>query len=402
MGIFDKCSAFTAARLLQAEGIYSYFTPIEESTATEVRVGGERKIMVGSNNYLGLTHHPRILEAQRRALEKYGSGLTGSRLLNGTMDLHEDLEQRLAKFLRKEAALVFTTGYQASLGAVGTFVGRNDHLFLDRLDHASIVDGARMSNGEVHRFPHGDFDSLARQLAAVPPGSGKLVVTEGVFSMEGSITDLPRLVAITREHGATLLVDDAHSIGVLGDHGAGTARHFDVDDQVDLIMATFSKSLASVGGVVAGPEDAIHYLRHHSRSLIFTASAPPASVAGVIAALDIMEDEPERRERLWSNTRRIAAGFRSLGLDIGASASPIVPVLIGDAFQAARFWRELFDLGVFAHPIVPPAVPANASRIRVSMSAEHTNEQIERVLDAFARVAKNTPLVADRLEYGAG
>jgi 8-amino-7-oxononanoate synthase len=390
MSIFDKCSSFTTARVLQAEGIYSYFTPIEESTATEVRVDGEWKIMVGSNNYLGLTHHPRILEAQRRALEKYGSGSTGSRFLNGTIDLHDELEERLAKLLRKEAALVFTTGYQASLGAVGTFVGRNDHLFLDKLDHASIVDGARMSNGEVHRFPHGDFESLARQLAAVPPGSGKLVVTEGIFSMEGSITDLPRLVAITHEHGAALLVDDAHSIGVLGDGGAGTARHFGVDDQVDLIMATFSKSLASVGGVVAGPEEAIHYLRHHSRSLMFTASAPPASVAGVLAALDIMEDEPERRERVWENTGLIAAGFRSLGLDIGASATPIVPVLIGDAFQAARFWRELFDLGVFAHPIVPPAVPANASRIRVSMSAEHTDEQIERVLDAFARVAAYT------------
>src|SRR5688500_8410518 len=313
MTIFDKCGLFTTARVLQAEGIYSYFTPIQESTATEVRVDGEWKIMVGSNNYLGLTHHPRILDAQRRALEKYGSGSTGSRFLNGTIDLHDEPEERLARFLRKDAAVVFTTGYQASLGAVGTFVGRNDHLFLDKLDHASIVDGARMSNGEVHRFPHGDFESLARQLAAVPPGSGKLVVTEGIFSMEGSITDLPRLVAITREHGATLLVDDAHSIGVLGDGGAGTACHFGVDDQVDLIMATFSKSLASVGGVVAGSEEAIHYLRHLSRSLMFTASAPPASVAGVLAALDIMEDEPERRERLWDNTRRIAGGFRSLG-----------------------------------------------------------------------------------------
>ena len=395
MTIFDKCSSFTTARVLQAEGIYSYFTPIEESTATEVRVDGEWKILVGSNNYLVLSHHPRILEAQRRALEKYGSGSTGSRFLNGTIDLHDELEERLARFLRKDAAIVFTTGYQASLGAVSTFVGRNDHLFLDKLDHASIVDGARMSNGEVHRFPHGDFESLARQLAAVPPGSGKLVVTEGIFSMEGSITDLPRLVAITREHGAALLVDDAHSIGVLGDGGAGTARHFGVDDQVDLIMATFSKSLASVGGVVAGSSEAIHYLRHLSRSLMFTASAPPASVAGVLAALDIMGDEPERRERLWDNTRRTAEGFRSLGFDTGASETPIIPVLIGDPFQAARFWRGLFELGVFSHPIVPPAVPANASRIRVSMSAEHTDEQIDRVLDAFAQVGKAVVAASD-------
>jgi 8-amino-7-oxononanoate synthase len=391
MSIFDKTRSFTTARLLQAEGIYSYFTPIEESTSTEVRVDGEWKIMVGSNNYLGLTHHPRILEAQRRTLEKYGSGSTGSRFLNGTTDLHDELEARLAAFLRKEAALVFTTGYQASLGAVSTFIGRNDHLFLDKLDHASIVDGSRMAVGEVHRFPHSDFESLARQLAAVPPGSGKLVVTEGVFSMEGSITDLPRLVAIAREHGATLLVDDAHAIGVLGDNGAGTARHFGVDDQVDLIMATFSKSLASVGGVVAGPEHAIHYLRHLSRPLMFTASAPPASVAGVLVALDIMEQEPERRERLWDNTHRVAEALRSLGFDTGASETPIIPVLVGDPHQAARFWRGLFELGVFAHPIVPPAVPANASRIRVSMSAEHTDEQIEQVLDAFARVARKIP-----------
>ncbi len=391
MSIFDKTRSFTTARLLQAEGIYSYFTPIEESTSTEVRVDGEWKIMVGSNNYLGLTHHPRILEAQRRTLEKYGSGSTGSRFLNGTTDLHDELEARLAAFLRKEAALVFTTGYQASLGAVSTFIGRNDHLFLDKLDHASIVDGSRMAVGEVHRFPHSDFESLARQLAAVPPGSGKLVVTEGVFSMEGSITDLPRLVAIAREHGATLLVDDAHAIGVLGDNGAGTARHFGVDDQVDLIMATFSKSLASVGGVVAGPEHAIHYLRHLSRPLMFTASAPPASVAGVLVALDIMEQEPERRERLWDNTHRVAEALRSLGFDTGASETPIIPVLVGDPHQAARFWRGLFELGVFAHPIVPPAVPANASRIRVSMSAEHTDEQIEQALDAFARVARKIP-----------
>jgi 8-amino-7-oxononanoate synthase len=395
MTIFDKCSSYILPRLAQAEGIYPYFTPIEASTATEVRVRGEWKIMVGSNNYLGLTHHPRLLEAQRRALEKYGSGATGSRFLNGTIDLHDELEQRFATLFRKEAALVFTTGYQASLGAVSTFVGRDDHLFLDKLDHASILDGARLALGEVHRYPHGDFESLARQLAATPPGSGKLVVTDGVFSMEGSIVDLPRLVAITREHGASLLVDDAHALGVLGENGAGTARHFGVDDQVDLVMATFSKSLASIGGVVAGPEDAIYFLRHHSRALIFTASAPPASVAGVLAALDIMEEEPERRDRLWENTRRVAEGLRSLGFDTMRSETPIIPVLIGDQFEAARFWRALFDVGVFAHPIVPPAVPANASRIRVSMSAEHTGEQIEQVLDAFARVAKKVPASAD-------
>jgi 8-amino-7-oxononanoate synthase len=388
LSLFEKCEAYTAARDVQALGVYPYFTPIEESTATEARIGGDWKVMVGSNNYLGLTHHPAVLEASRAALYKYGSGSTGSRFLNGTLDLHYQLEERLADFFGKPAALVFTTGYQASLGALGALGGRDDHIFLDKLDHASLVDAARLSFGEVHRYPHGDFDALSRQLARVPDGAGKLVATDGIFSMEGSIVDLPRLVAVAKAHGAAVLVDDAHALGVLGENGAGTARHFGVDEDVDLIMATFSKSLAQIGGVVAGPSDVIHWLRHHSRALIFTASMPPASVAGALAALDVLEGEPERRERLWSNTRRVADGLRALGFDIGASETPIVPVHVGEMLRAFSFWRALFDEGVFTHPIVPPAVPANACRIRVSMSAEHTDDQVDRVLGAFARVAK--------------
>jgi len=347
MSIFEKCDAYTLAREVQAMGIYPYFTPIEETTATEARIEGGWKIMVGSNNYLGLTHHPKVLEAARRAAIRYGVGSTGSRFLNGTLDLHYELEARLATFFRQQAALVFTTGYQASLGVLGPLLGRNDHAFLDRLDHASLVDGARLGVGEMHRFAHGDFDGLARQLSRVPPDAGKLVVTDGVFSMEGTIVDLPQLVSVSKRHGAAVLVDEAHALGVLGDDGAGTVSHFGLHDEVDLILATFSKSLASIGGVVAGPESVIHYLRHHSRALIFTASMPPSSVAGALAALDILQDEPERRARLWDHTNRMADGLRSLGFDIGATRTPVIPVVVGDPIRAMVMWRALFDDGVF-------------------------------------------------------
>jgi 8-amino-7-oxononanoate synthase len=281
---------------------------------------------------------------------------------------------------------VFTTGYQASLGALAPLLGRNDHVFLDRLDHASLVDAARLGMGEIHRYSHGDFDGLSRQLAATPVDAGKLVVTDGVFSMEGSVADLPRLVRVAKQHKASVLVDEAHALGVLGDDGAGTVSHFSLHGDVDLILATFSKSLASVGGVVAGPENVIHFLRHHARSLIFTASMPPASVAGVLAALDILESEPERRARLWEHTNRVTAGFRALGFDLGSTQTPVIPVVVGDPLRAGMVWRALFDDGVFTHPIVPPAVPEHSCRIRVSMSAEHTDAQVDRVLNAFERV----------------
>lgn len=394
MTLFDKCSEYTLAREVQAMGIYPYFWPIEETTATEARIGGEWRIMVGSNNYLGLTHHPAVLDAAQAAARRYGVGSTGSRFLNGTLDLHYELEAKLAAFFKKEAALVFTTGFQASLGTIAPLIGRNDHVFLDRLDHASLVDGARLGLGETHRYAHGDFDGLARQLARTPENAGRLVATDGVFSMEGSIADLPRLVAVSKAHNAKVLVDEAHALGVLGNDGAGTVSHFGLQDDVDLILATFSKSLASVGGVVAGPEDVVHYLRHHSRALIFTASMPPASVAGALAALDILQREPERRERLWRNTNCVASGLRSLGFDVGATQTPVIPVLIGDVMQSLSTWRALFDEGVFTHPIVPPAVPAHSCRIRVSMSAEHTDDQIERVLSAFEKVARTMSLCA--------
>ncbi len=398
--VLAKCASDTRIRPVQEAGLYPYFAPIEASTPSEARIGGAWKIMLGSNNYLGLTHHPQVIAACEAALRRYGSGTTGSRLLNGTLDLHETLEARLATFFRKEAALVFTTGYQTSLGVIATLVGRDDRLFLDKLDHACIVDGARLAFGETVRYAHGDLAQLARQLEQAPPECGKLIATDGIFSMEGTIADLPGLTALARRHGAALLVDDAHALGVLGDDGSGTARHFGLDAEVDLVMATFSKSLASIGGVLAGPAEVLGYLRHHARALIFTAAMPPASVAGTLAALDVLQAEPERRARLWANTRRMAEGLRAIGLDPGAAATPILPVFVGGQEPTLRVWRALFDDGVFVHPVFPPAVPANQCRLRLSMTAEHTDAQIDRVIDAFARaVRRHVPVLDTR---GAG
>jgi 8-amino-7-oxononanoate synthase len=393
MSLFEKCYRFTKAREVMAAGVYPYFIPIEASYDTEVIIHGERKVMVGSNNYLGLTHHPRVLEAAEKALRLYGSGCTGSRFLNGTLDLHERLEERLARFVNQEAALVFSTGFQANLGVISALVGREDHLFSDKLNHASIVDGARLSFGTVHRFPHGDLRALEKELARTPAEAGKLIVTDGIFSMEGTIVDLPGLMALAEFYGAEVLVDDAHSFGVLGEFGGGTAQHFHLEDRVSLVMATFSKSLASIGGVIAGPEDVIHYLKHHARSLIFSASNPPASVAASLAALDIIESEPERRQQLWHNTERMREGLRSLGYDTGMSNTPIIPVQVGELDQMFVFWKQLFDAGVFTNPVTPPAVPENSCRLRISLMATHTNDQIDFVLDAFAAIGRRMAVI---------
>ncbi|HEX6694723.1 MAG TPA: aminotransferase class I/II-fold pyridoxal phosphate-dependent enzyme [Longimicrobiales bacterium] len=393
MSLFEKCYRYTMAREVQAAGIYPYFAPIEASYDTEVMIRGERKVMVGSNNYLGLTHHPKVLEAAEAALKRYGSGCTGSRFLNGTLDLHEILEDRLAKFVQQESALIFSTGYQVNVGVISALVGRDDHLFSDKLNHASIVDGSRLSFGIVHRYPHGDLRSLERELARTPAEAGKLIVTDGIFSMEGTIVDLPGIMALAEFYGAEVLVDDAHSFGVLGEFGGGTAQHFKLEDRVSLVMATFSKSLASIGGMIAGPEDVIHYLKHHARSLIFSASMPPASVAGTLAALDVIQEEPERREKLWANTRRMQDGLRSLGYDIGRSETPIIPVQVGEMERMLMFWRTLFDAGVFTNPVTPPAVPENSCCLRISCMATHSNDQIDFVLDAFASIGKKMAVI---------
>jgi 8-amino-7-oxononanoate synthase len=385
--LFEKVRRFTAAREAIERGVYPYFQPIEQSYDTEVVIRGERKIMVGSNNYLGLTHHPYVLEQAEAALHRYGTGCTGSRFLNGTLDMHEELEERLARFMGQEACLVFSTGYQTNLGIIATLAGRGSVVIQDRLNHASLFDASLLSGGEMVRYPHGNFAALRRLLEKHwdAPG-GVLVVTDGVFSMEGNIVDLPALVGLAREYGARVMVDDAHGIGVIGENGGGTAQHFGMEGQVDLVMATFSKSFASIGGAAAGAEDVIHYLKHNARPLIFSASMPPSAVATVLACLDVIEREPERRTRLWENADYLRNGLQSLGFDTVTSETPIIPVVTGDMESTFAFWRGLFDAGVFTNPVLPPAVPESSCRLRTSVMATHSREQLDRVLDAFTKV----------------
>jgi len=393
VALFDKCRRYTRAREVQAAGLYPYFRAISDSEDSVVVIEGERRLMLGSNNYLGLTHHPKVVAAASRALQRYGSGCTGSRFLNGTLELHCELEQALARFVGKEACVVFSTGYMANLGLISGLVSRRDTVYLDKLDHASIVDGANLSFGEIDRFNHADLDDLDRKLGTGHPDRGRLIMVDGVYSMEGNLSDLPGLLQVARRHGAALAVDDAHAIGVLGPNGDGTSAHFGLTDQVDIITGTFSKSLASIGGFVAADESTIHFLRHHSRPLIFSASLPPASTAGVLAALAVIAEEPERRQRLWSNTHRLHEGFRFLGFDIGPTKTPIVPVLVGTLENTFLFWRRLFDTGVFTNPVVPPAVPADQCRLRTSLMATHTDEQIDFALEAFEKIGRELGVI---------
>lgn len=391
--LFEKCRQFTKAREIQAAGLYPYFKPISDSEDTSVVIEGQKRIMLGSNNYLGLTHHPKVLEAAGRALHRYGSGCTGSRFLNGTLDLHGQLEASLAEFLGKEDCLVFSTGYQANLGLISGLIGRGDLVYLDKLDHASIVDGAKMSYGETLRFTHGDLPGLDRMIERTRGTKGAMIVVDGVYSMEGDIANVPELVRISRKYGIALALDDAHSIGVLGPKGDGTAAHFGMTDEVDLIAGTFSKSLASIGGFVAGSENVIHFLKHHCRPLIFTASLPPANTAGVLAALEVLKTEPERRTALWANTHRLINGMRGLGYDIGETETPIIPVQIGPMETTFVFWRKLFDAGVFTNPVMPPAVPPSQCRLRTSVMATHSFEQIDFCLEQFASIGKDLGVI---------
>lgn len=392
MRLFEKCYNFTKHNEIKEEGLYPYFLPVSGSTDTEVVINGKRKIMIGSNNYLGLTHHPHVVESAKKAIERYGSGCTGSRFLNGNLDLHLELEERLARLMGTEAALVFSTGYQTNLGVISTLVGRQDTVYLDKLNHACIVDGARLSFGTTQRFNHGDLDALEAMLRSQESG-GAMVIVDGVFSMEGTIADVPRLAELRENYDFALALDDAHSIGVLGPTGAGTAEHFGLTKQVDLTIGTFSKSFASIGGFVAGARPVIDYLQHHARSLIFSASMPPSAVATVLAAMDVMEAEPERRERLWAVTKKMIEGFHSLGFDTGPTETPIVPVMIGPMEEAFLFWKELFERGVYTNAVLPPAVPRNSCRLRTSYIATHTEDQLDFVLEQFSEVGKKLAVV---------
>jgi 8-amino-7-oxononanoate synthase len=382
---------FRDADLIREQNVYPYFRVIESGQETEVVLNGKRVMMFGSNSYLGLTNHPRIAEAATRAIEKYGSGCAGSRFLNGTLDLHVELERRLAAYTGKEDAVLFSTGFQANLGVLSALAGRADVLLLDEYDHASIIDGSRLAFSRVIKYRHNDMEDLEQRLKQLPADAFKLIVTDGIFSMEGDIACLPDITALAEKYGAAVMVDDAHALGVIGVNGAGTASHFNLTNETDLIMGTFSKSLASLGGFVAGDRSVIDFLKHKARTLIFSASMTPAATASVIAALDIIEEEPERINKLWDNTNHMLLLLKEHGFNTGDTQSPIIPVRIGDNHKTFLFTKILQDKGVFVNPVVSPAVPAESSLIRLSLMATHSFSQIEEAVEKM----KETALMLD-------
>ena len=396
----DRVAAYKYAALVKESGLYPYFRSIASAQDTEVFIGGKKLLMFGSNSYLGLTNHHKIKEASKAAIDKYGTGCAGSRFLNGTLDIHNELEQRLASFLGKESAVLFSTGFQVNLGVISCLLDRNDYLILDEFDHASIIDGSRLSFSRSIKYAHNNMDDLRRKLERLPPDAAKLIVSDGIFSMEGDLVNLPQLVAVADEFGANIMLDDAHSLGVIGVNGSGTASHFNLTDKVDLVMGTFSKSMASLGGFVAGNAATIDFIKHHARSLIFSASMPPAAVASVIAALDILEAEPERIEKLWKNTAYAKVLLTAGGLDIGNTDSPIIPIYVRDNEKTFQLTKMLHESGVFVNPVVSPAVPAHLSLIRFSLMATHTFEQIEMAVHqiklAVNQLSHNSkPLITD-------
>ncbi len=392
MSIVSKCYSFQKAREVMALGYYPYFRVISTEQETEVLVNGKKMLMMGSNSYLGLTTHPKVKKAAQDAIDKYGSGCAGSRFLNGTLDIHIELEQKLAEFVGKDAALVFATGYQANVGCISALVNKGEYIVTDKLDHASIIDGCRLSMGKMLRYNHNDIESLEKTLQKTE-GANSLIVVDGVFSMEGDIADIPRILELKKKYNFGLMIDEAHSLGVLHESGAGCARYFDAVDDTEVIMGTFSKSLASVGGFIAADEDIIHYLKHFSRALIFSASLPPASAASVLAALNIIKSEPERIEKLWENTNYMLKSFKEMGYDTGYSNTPVIPLHVGEMMTAFHLWKRLDEEGVFINPVIPPAVAPNDTLIRCSFMATHTRKQLDFALDKFYKVGKEVGLI---------
>lgn len=392
MDIFSKCYQYSTAREAKESGIYPYFIPLDENEGTEVIYNNRRMIMCGSNNYLGLTTHPKVREAALDAIERYGTSCTGSRFLNGNMSLHEKLEEEIANWVGKDAALVFSTGMQVNLGTISAVVGRGDIVILDKEDHASIVDGAFLSGGKIERYRHNDMDHLKRVLESLPKDKGKLLIVDGLFSMEGDIAPLPEMVPLCKEYGVRLMVDDAHAMGVLGG-GRGTAAHFDMTDQVDLIMSTFSKSFASLGGFIAGEADVVDYIKHHARSLIFSASIPAANAAAALASLEVMRQEPERIVRVNEIAEFMRNAYQNLGFDTGTSVTPVIPIIIGDDQLTFMTWKLLFQNGVFVNPVISPAVAPGRQLLRTSYMATHSDEQLDRVLETFKKVGKELGLI---------
>jgi 8-amino-7-oxononanoate synthase len=392
MGLLDKVNNFTTAKDLMAINAYNFFRVIESAQENTVRYKGQEIIMLGSNNYLGLTNHPKVKEAAINAVAKYGTGTAGSRFLNGTLDIHIELEEKLAALVGKEKALVYSTGFMVNQGVLSTLATRNEVIIVDRTDHASIIDGARLSFADVRKYRHNDMENLELVLKS-EADTNKLVIVDGVFSMEGDIAKLPEIVDLCKKYDAFLMVDDAHGVGVLGDHGRGTCNHFGLTDEAGLIMGTFSKSLASVGGFVAGDEDVMHFIQHHSRALMFSASMPPASVASVSAALDVMQEESWRHEALWRNNDIMRARLKDAGFDTGPSETPIIPAVVGEDMAAFRMCSRMAEEGVFVNPVVSPAVEKGNALIRLSLMATHTEDEINKAMDIMARVGRELGIV---------
>ncbi|WP_025142708.1 serine palmitoyltransferase [Pedobacter jeongneungensis] len=394
----DRIASFKDAAMIKEKGLYPYFRSIESAQDTEVVINGKKVLMFGSNSYLGLTNHPKIKEAAKAAIEKYGTGCAGSRFLNGSLDIHLELESRLAEYVGKEAAVLFSTGFQVNLGVISCLLDRNDYLLLDEYDHASIIDGSRLAFARTIKYAHNDMQDLRRKLSRLPEDAAKLIVSDGIFSMEGDLVNLPEMVEIANEFGANIMMDDAHSLGVIGFNGSGTASHFNLNEEVDLIMGTFSKSLASLGGFIAGSTETIEFIKHRARSLMFSASMPPSAVASVIAALDIIESEPERIDKLWDNTTYAKKLLTEAGFDIGHSNSPIIPVYIRDNTKTFMITNILQQNGVFVNPVVSPAVPSDSSLIRFSLMATHSFEQIETAIEQLSAAFKavNVELVGSQ------
>lgn len=386
MDIFEKCFNYNDAKQVIEAGIYPYFHVLETKQDTEVIINGKRTIMIGSNNYLGLTSDPRVIQAAQEALSKYGSGCSGSRFLNGTLRLHIDLEERLAQFLKKEAVLTFSTGFQTNLGIISAIAGRNDYIICDSENHASIIDGSRLSFAKVIKYEHNNMKDLERVLKNIPDSSGKLIVTDGVFSMSGDICNLPEIVRLARLYDARIMVDDAHGLGVIGEHGRGTGEYFGLEDEVDIVMSTFSKSLASLGGFIAAKEEVIHYVKHVSRPFIFSASIPPANAAAALEAINIIEAEPERIKRLHEVTDYMRKGFKELNMPIGESKTPIIPVMTYENERTFLITKMLLEEGVYVNPVIAPAVKPGNCLLRTSYTATHTTEQLDFALEAFRKV----------------
>ena len=396
MDLFEKAHVYPKAAQLRASGHYPYFRAIEASeNGTQVTIDGKRHVMAGSNNYLGLTHEPRVIEAAKRAIDKFGTGCTGSRFLNGTLTIHEELEEALARFLNKDACITSGTGFQTNVGLISALAGRDDQIFGDRDNHASIIDGCRLSFAKLYKYRHSETEDLERLLRDTPIGKdgGRMIVTDGVFSMLGDLAPVPEIVRLGRKYEARTIIDDAHGLGVLGPHGKGTCEHLGVLDDVDMIVGTFSKSFACLGGFIAGPSDVIDTLCHTNRAVMFSASMTPSSVATVLECLKIVQEEPERRARLWGHVAKMKKGLEDLGLDVIDGGSPILSVVIGEEATTMEFNRLLCEHGVFVNAVLPPAAPPNQSLLRTSYMATHTDEDLDQILAAFKTVAEQMQIL---------